>query len=413
MQRTLSLRLAGSVLALLCAVIALSIPCLASDRLSLFLTVNGVELRLGERTFRNVGANMPDLFELFLHGRDQEAERALDEAQMAGIRFVRCFGSTWGPKDFHLFEDDQARWLDAYDRMLSAADRRGIAVVPSLLFNAHMIPDYLRSSGKNQGLVDLFTPGGSANHLAFQYVTTIVNRYKDDPRILFWEIGNEYNLEADLSSQWKRRPANETPTSNQVRDFLAAMATEIKRLDSHHPVTSGNADMRPYAWHIRQSMLAQRGRSDSLAWPMDYHKDSFDEYVQMLRFFNPPPLDIISVHEYPLGKDAPDWLIADDSHAGMLPWSRRASERIGLPLFVGEFGATVYAAGKEQRVPWIEDCMAQLRRGVAPIAAVWTWEYNSNDRLQDRYALSPSKTPNLANLLTQINHDLDSMTGSR
>jgi hypothetical protein len=109
-----------------------------------FLTVRGASLLMDKRQSRNVGANMPDLFELFLHDRDAAAEKALGEAQTAGIRFVRCFGSTWGPADFHLFVDDRVRWLAAYDRMLTAADRHAIALVPSILFNAHMIPDYLK-----------------------------------------------------------------------------------------------------------------------------------------------------------------------------------------------------------------------------------------------------------------------------
>jgi hypothetical protein len=184
------------------------------------------------------------------------------------------------------------------------------------------------------------------------------------------------------------------------------MARAIKRIDPHHLVTSGNADMRTYAWHLRRSMLAQRGKSDPLAWPMDWSKDTYEQYAEMLRFFNPAPLDIVSVHRYPAGKDVPSWLPVDDSRESMLVWSRKASERIGRPLFLGEFGATVYADGREQRSAWFEDCLAQLARGTAPIGAVWTWEYRSDDPAQGSLALSPEATPHLAQRLADVNRRL-------
>ena len=371
------------------------------------LRARGVQLVLGDKPFRNVGANMPDLFERFLHDEDTETDKALAEARDAGIRFARCFGSTWGPGDFHIFEEDSPRWLRAFDRMLAASERHGISLVPSLLFNADMLPGYVRAkTGRDERIVDLLTPGSASNRIAVKYVTTIVSRYKGDPRILFWEIGNEYNLDADLSAQWKKRPANQIPTSDQERAFLAQIAALIKRLDPVHLVTSGNSDMRPYAWHIRQSMLAQRDKEDRTNWPMDWRKDTFPQYVEMLRFFNPPPIDLISVHDYPLGNESPLWLPADDTKAGTLRWSRTASDRLRLPLFVGEFGTTVYDSGSEQRSSWFTDFLEQMRGGAAPIAAVWTWEYKSDDPQQGRMALSPRTTPELTRLLADVNRVL-------
>lgn len=52
-----------------------------------------------------------------------------------------------GDQDFDIFEKDRTRWIGAYDRMLNAAERRGISIVPSLLFNAEMIPAYIRETG--------------------------------------------------------------------------------------------------------------------------------------------------------------------------------------------------------------------------------------------------------------------------
>lgn len=372
-----------------------------------FLRACGTELWLGERPFRNVGANLPDLFERFLRGQDADAIRSLKTARDAGIRFVRCFGGMWGAEEFPIFLHDRRKWLNAFDRMLAAADRVGIAVVPSLLFNAHMLSDHVRrTTGTDEQIVDYLTPGSRSNRLAVEYVTAIVTRYRDDPRILFWEIGNEYNLEADLSKDWKVRPANQIPTSDQIRAFLMQIASLIKKIDPNHLVTSGNSDMRPYAWHIRQAMLKHRGTPDPFDYPMDWTKDTFEQYTEMLAFFHPPPLDIISVHQYPPGQDTAAWLAQNDNTAAMLPWTRRAADRIGKPLFVGEFAQHAWAEGKEVETPWCRDFLAKIEKGMAPIAAVWAWEFDMDNPTQSPYSLSPTRTPALVRAIRETNRRL-------
>lgn len=370
-----------------------------------FLEVRQKQLYLGDVPFRNIGVNIPDLFERFLHGDDASGVKALADARAAGVRLVRCWGTTWGADGFGTFEQDRARWLDAFDRMLAAADSDNIAIVPSLLFNPNMLPDYVRrTTGKDEQIVTYLTTGSASNALAVAYVTAIVSRYANDTRVLFWEIGNEYNLEADLSAQWKSRPADQIPTSDQIRAFLVQIATLIHRLDKHHLVTSGNADMRPAAWHMRQAMLAHRRDPHPLDYPMDWTPDIFPEYIEMLRFFNPPPLDIVSVHEYPPdSNDTPFWITEDGKRAFRLPWVGYAAYDIGKPLFVGELGQKVFVNGKEQDSPWLQDALQRVEAGTAPIAALWSWEFGEGNADQTVYSLSPQNTPQLVKALTAAN----------
>ncbi|HZO88875.1 MAG TPA: cellulase family glycosylhydrolase [Chthonomonadaceae bacterium] len=375
-----------------------------------FLQVRGTDLWRGKFPFHNVGANLPDLFERFLHGEDAAAQSMLADAKAAGVRFARCWGTTWGPEDFGLFERDRARWLNAFDRMLTAAaNDNGISVVPSLLFNINMLPEYVRrTTGKDEQVVDYLRPGSASNALAIAYVTAIVTRYKDDPRVLMWEIGNEYNLEADLSAQWKRRPANQIPTSDGIRAFLIQIATLIKRIDRRHPVTSGNSDMRPYAWHIRQAMLAHRNAPNPFDYPMDWTKDTFAQYQEMLDFFNPPPLDVISVHLYPTSReDTPNWLFKNDTLAATLPWTRTATDLLGKPLFVGEFDQEAVENNEELPMLWTHDFLLRMRLGAAPLAALWAWEFEQFRPPQPTpYTVSPQRTPALVRDLGAANQTI-------
>src|SRR5579859_5154884 len=59
-----------------------------------FLEVRQKQLYLGDVPFRNIGVNIPDLFERFLHGDDASGVKALADAKAAGVLFVRCWGTT-------------------------------------------------------------------------------------------------------------------------------------------------------------------------------------------------------------------------------------------------------------------------------------------------------------------------------
>jgi len=381
------------------------------DRARDILRADHAQLFRGKLEFRNVGANIPDLFERYLSGDDAGAEKMLTDAQAAGIRFARCFGTTWGPERFGLFESDRKRWLDAFDRMLLAADKHGIAIVPSLLFNIRMIPDYVqRTTGKQEGVVGYLTPGTVSNRLAVTYVTAIVTRYRSDPRVLFWEIGNEYNLEADLSLQWKSRPLNEAPTSEQIRAFLMQIGKVIKKADRKHLVTSGNADMRTAAWHLQQAMRAHKTATDPLNFPLDWTKDTLPQYIEMIGFFNPAPLDLVSVHQYAADPASPttndvSWLLPDHDHAVLLSWARVAAQSLNLPLFVGEFGETFVQDGKERPSVWTQDFLTRIPLGTAPLAAVWAWEFAQEGKMTPN-TLTPETTPGLVSLITTTNRTI-------
>lgn len=379
------------------------------DRSRLFLAAHRTTLWRGRFEYRNIGANIPDLFERFLNGQDTGATAALDDAHKAGIRFVRCAGITAGADQFRLFETDRARWMAAFDRMLTAADDRGIAVVPSLLFDIRLLPDvFQRKSGKDEGLVGLMTAGSETNALAVAYVTAMVGHAKNDPRVLCWEIGNEYNLEADLSTQGKPRDSKQIITSDQVRTFLIQIAKLIKSVDRKHLVVSGNSDMQPTAWHLRQAMLAHRTAVDPANYPMDSTKDTFDQYREILDFYNPPVFDMISVHYFApdasnTDAETPGWLFPDPLHAVRLPWARTAAELIGKPLFVGAFGQPLTAA-TAQSPSWLADMLVRVAADMAPLAAVWTWETTTPDAVA--YSLSPTSAEPLVALLATSNQTI-------
>lgn len=68
-----------------------------------------------------------------------------------------------------------------------------------------------------------------------KHIRHIVERFKNDPRILGWDISNE------LDHYWIDQPANRPAQ----QEWAAAIFAEIKSLDSNHPVTAGD-----YGWYL-------------------------------------------------------------------------------------------------------------------------------------------------------------------
>ena len=365
---------------------------------------------LGRVPYRNVGVNIPDLFERFLRGDETGAERALQDAHAAGARFVRCWGTTYTPEGFAAFAADQTKWLTAFDRMLDAADNADMSVIPSLLYNIRMLPACVgRNGGTPDTLAQYLTPGSRSNALALAYLDALVPRYKNDARVLMWEIGNEYNLEADLSTNVNRRNAGDVVTSDQVRAFLMQMAARIHTLDKRHYVTSGHADMRPNASHLRSAMLAGAASGHARDFAPDTTSDSFTQYQDMLAFFHPPGLDVVSVHQFPPAPDTAfvnggaSWLVEDGVHALRLPWTQYAVDALHKPLFVGAFGQKIIVDGREQDAPWALDFLRRTQTTAAPMTALYAWEFDTPTPGQPAFSLSPTRAPRMTLALATAN----------
>src|SRR5579871_1590749 len=217
---------------------------------ALFLQVRDQQLFLGQLPFRNVGANIPDLFERFLRGDDAGATQALSDARAAGVRCVRFAGMPRAANTARTFATDQARWLNAWDRMLTAANSHELALIPSLLYDVRTLSEVAAGTSGTVNAADSLDADTPANRLAVAYVTAIVTRYRNDPRILFWEIGNEINLLAARNSTDAAPSPSTLSISDRVRAFLSQMASLIHRLDKRHPVTSGNGDLPTDAAHL-------------------------------------------------------------------------------------------------------------------------------------------------------------------
>ena len=217
-------------------------------------------------------------------------------------------------------------------------------------------------------------PDSLGRRRAAEFVRAVVTRYRDRPTIAMWEIGNEYNLVADI--QWQQFDV----TSDQVAAYVHDVATLIRSIDPNHLITTGDSAPRPSAMHLLRAVRAGK--------EVDWTTDSADELVEYLRLMNADPIDVISIHYYD------DGMLLFGEPLGSpegLRFYARAAETIGKPLLVGEIGL-------DRDVRWYaSDGAIALLRMTLPvleelrIPMVLYWGYADDRPGDDVFDLRPGK----------------------
>ena len=321
-----------------------------------FLTRQGTELKLQEVPFHEISFNKYDLFGQFVQvGGEHEGEdgvpaaiEALQTLHDKGFRVIRINASPYYPAWFNevFFDDDPQRqaekrklFFEGFDQMLLECDKNQIRVVATLIWNIENLADL----GHNSLEESFHNPEALGRVRAEEYIREVVSRYKDRPTIAIWEIGNEFNLFADLQdpagvipsdhnqSELYPGPVVRDEHNNFTSDDLAAFyedtAALIRSIDKNHLISTGSSSPRPSAMHLLRSARGSR--------PQDWTLDSESELKEYLQLINPDPVDVISIHYY---DEAMTSFGRNNGSPENLRFFFNAANEIGKPLFIGEIG---------------------------------------------------------------------------
>jgi hypothetical protein len=305
------------------------------------------------KPFRAIGINYFDCFLRTLQdGNDTSYEAGFATLAAKGIPFVRFCATGFWPKDLQIYLTNRAEYFRRLDRVVQAAQKHGLGMVPSLFWFYATVPDIVGEP------VDEWANAQSKTQAFMrEYVREVVTRYRNNPAIWFWEFGNEYSLEASLPNAKEHRPPVVpelgTPTSRGERDELsftmieqafAAFGREVRKYDSHRLIVTGDSCPRPSAWPQQHEG--------------PWTSDTPDQVAEMLAAANPAPVSAISVHLY------------QDSE-GQFGQAVQAARKLNKPLFVGEWGAPGVTPEAEAA------CRRQLKAigdANVPLAALWVFD---------------------------------------
>ncbi len=119
-----------------------------------------------------------------------------------------------------------------FDRVINGAAARGMKVIPVLVnhwADCEPSPAPKTSSFYESGYK---SPNSFGYPMSFKtYATTVVQRYKSNPAVAFWQLVNE--------AEAPNNGCNEASAAGVLRRFADDMATAIKAVDPNHLVSLG------------------------------------------------------------------------------------------------------------------------------------------------------------------------------
>ncbi len=324
-----NLRLQSFAIALLAA---MSCQVAVADELQHFITRKGDQLLDGDKPYRFISWNIPNLlviedaFEFtstspWRWPDEFEIEDALESTRQMGGQVIRTYvlsvfreGSDMG-KTVHVLGPGEfnEEGFVALDKVLAIANKKGIRLIVPFYDRAHWMggqPQYAGFRGKQPD--DFWTDPQLIADFK-QTIEHVINRkntitgvaYKDDKAIFGWETGNEI----DATPEWTHE-----------------IAKYIKELDPNHLVVDGRTLHGVAQWQV-------------------------DE----------PDTDVISTHHYPHG---PSNFVPAIQKAHAMTKGKK-------PYFVGEFGFVDTPHLRRVYDTTIQD-------GIAG-AQIWSLRFHSRD----------------------------------
>lgn len=305
------------------------------------------------------GVNYAELyFDVLRHG-PAGIDAGLAALARRGIAFARFPASGHVAQDWAHFEAQPAPFWAAMDQVFAAAERHGIGLIPTLLWNAQALPFHAGEA------IDAWAdPQSRTRQLAHAYVDAFVARYDRSAALLMYEFTNELNIWVDLPNAtafWPRADATvpdrhplpaDRLTGAQFLAMQRGFVTAV-RTRSRKPVSTGNDLPRVNAWHLA------RGRWDT---------DSPAQFVEQLRAVTPPGYDVTSIHLYdpPVGTPGAVFATVTDLLRAVVAAAG------GHATLVGEFGVgrSIDPAEARRR---LAATIAAIRAAGITYAALWNY----------------------------------------
>lgn len=297
--------------------------------------------------------------------------------QLDGLKKVNCSYIRTPALGFHA--NNANLWLNtatrpqywaAIDRMMQDLDDRNIKIIPSLTFDWTAIPDAF-----NISFTSFVNNDNTPARLAYyEYLAEFVNRYKNRPTILFWEICNEMNLFVDIYHGI---------STLQMNEFYKAACQVIRANDPYHMITSGNSMPRPYAYNLMMNN----------GWVLDSQSQAAEVLEEHDKYF-----DIVSIHYYP----------GDNERFGfndatlVLDKVKNDVNSMKKLLFIGEFGEGTSTT--EPAALFGTSVLDVIGNINIPYSAHWIWSfYQFSNYETQNFSVESSLNPALCLKFMEVN----------
>ena len=346
---------------------------------------NGTVLLAG-KPFYGFGVNVFSLVTREVETGTSEYKKQLDLLKECGIPFVRInLGGYW-PSYYEAFDKDPAALLATIRKIVDYAEEVHVGLVCSLLWHDAAIPTHVGEKRSAMG-----NPDSRTVKYAKDYVTAVVREFVDSPAVWAWEIGNEYNLDADLCDPELKNwlPAGfgieegadgfDYYTSGEMRFFLAEVAKAIRAVDPDRMISSGHSEMRAYSKALHNAGL--KADPGTHVWTVAFDTDSDEDFVYMNSMAAPNPIDCVSFHLQLCAQNAdgePEYIRSlyrfGRTDVTPLQYFRiyaRTAKQLKKACFFGEFGDYLELENDERTPEEFGNLLSWIRDAGIQIACSW------------------------------------------
>ena len=352
---------------------------------------NGGEITLEGKPFYGYGVNY---FGAFVRYAEQKENCQKDFINgLAGlasynIPFIRMPLCAYYPSYYDFFDSDPEKVFSYMDEVLEECRKNNIGVIVSLMWWDAVVAAHVGGKRSDMGVI-----GSDTLNYAKAYTRAIVQRYVSHPAVWGWEIGNEYNLDADLCDKELKQflwpegidsmPLDNVNgydyyTSEELRTFYTEIAKVIREYDDYRMITTGNGEMRPFAYIIHKSSL--KAGEDHL-WDMKWNGNTRKQFDYMNEYMTPDPIDTVCFHFQNAATDYSKQYVLTHNVFGKTISSEEyfrayyeTAKNLGKGCFFGEFGDMLAMENEPDMMDKFKEVTDAISNSGIQIAALWQFQ---------------------------------------
>ncbi len=344
---------------------------------------------LAGKPYSAFGVNSFTLVIRYIEGADKSMyEDQFRLLKKYDIPFIRCnFGGFW-PDYYERFDSDPEYIINCMRDVVKCAEKYETGLICSLMWEVGSIAYHM-----GEGRSAMGDPESRTVKYAKEYTSKIVSEFKDSPAVWAWEIGNEYNLDADLCDMSRVTETPDTPdevtgeyffTSEEMNTFYREIGNVIRSIDPVRMISTGNGDMRIASKSLHEAAKAMD--KSTHMWNEVWTDDTVEDFYEMCSYCTPDPIDAMCFHLQHAKQDEngrASFMLTLNRFGGNISSEEyftefaNAARRARKALYFGEMGDMMWMEG-DKNAPEVFRSVTDAICG-AGIQLASSWQFSNND----------------------------------